>query len=205
MGIFNRLFGGGKGSATAPKSSSQELDLVRKLEHQDSEIRFKAAVELSRHPGEVTVTALIKALKDSDPEVRGCAAESLRLLGDPRAVEPLVDVLETDTEHNPAYSAVLALGEIGTPRAVEALISALDRRKGDLSTIASQLGKLKASGAVDALIKLLEDGTEYQRRHAVMALGKIGDRKAIEPLKRALNDADEGVRERAAEALSFFG
>ena len=54
---------------------------------------------------------------------------------------------------------------------------------------------------MDALIKLVEDGTAYERRHAVMALGKIGDRRAVEPLRRALGDIDEGVRERAAQAL----
>jgi HEAT repeat protein len=175
--------------------------LIKALEDQEAKTRLKAAGELYQFPGDATVTALIKALKDSDPEVRGCAVESLRLLGDSRAVEPLIEVLETDTEHTPLYYAINALGELHTARAVEALISALETRKGDLSSLVFQLGENRAIGAVDALIMLLEGGTDYQRRHAVMALGKIGSRRAVEPLKKALNDTDEGVRERAARAL----
>ena len=37
------------------------------------------------------------------------------------------------------------------------------------------------------------------------ALGRIGDSRAVEPLERALNDADSRVRKSAAEALDKSG
>ncbi len=144
---------------------------------------------------------LLAALNDEDQGKRSHAIDKLRLLGDARAEGPLTKILENDTERQPVYYAILALAAIGTSTAIWTLISALERRKGDLGTIAMTLGDRRAKGATDALIRLLKDGTEYQRRHAVMALGKIGDPKAIPPLKNALNDPDEGVRERAEEAL----
>ncbi len=208
MSIWKRLFGkreresfttlGLSGSAPSGEVSS----LIEFLQDSDSSVRLKAAVELHRYPGEPTVSALIKALKDKDPEVRGAAAESLRLIRDHRAVEPLIEVLERDTENSPVYYAINALGYIRTPRSVEALVSALDRGKGDVSTLAFQLGEARAREAVEPLIRLLREGTPYQRRHAAMALGNIGDTRALEPLKEALSDSDKGVRERATNAIT---
>jgi hypothetical protein len=48
--------------------------------------------------------------------------------------------------------------------------------------------------AVVYLIQYLEHDDEWARLMAAAALGKIGDRRAINPLKQALNDEDEGVR-----------
>jgi len=187
----------------------QISNLIKNLESADSNVRLDAALELCHHPSEATIKALIKTLKDSDPDVRSCAAESLRLLGDPMAVEPLIEVLKTDIEHKPVYSAIKALGQLRASKAIEALISALEQRKdnvtGSLSELALQLGETRAKGAVNALIKLLEDGTGYQRIHAAMALAKIGDRAAVEPLKKVFNDtADDAVREKVEQALQSF-
>lgn len=188
------------------QSAPSGPSLIRSLQDLNPDERRRAAIELHQYPGDATVEALIKALKDNEPEVRACAAESLRLLGDTRAVNPLIQILESDTKHNPVHFAILALGRLRTPKAIAALVFALERGKGDhLGTIASQLGEARAADGVDVLIKLLGTGSDYPRRHAVVALEKIGDKRAIEPLKRALEDPDEGVRERAAEALLELG
>ena len=145
---------------------------------------------------------LLAALKGNDEGKQCQAIEELRLIRDARAVDPLIEILERNASHEPVYYAIQALAAIGTKPAVQALITALERKKGDLSTLAMCLGDLQAGGATDGLIRLLEGGTEYQRRHAAMALGKVGESKGIAPLEKALNDADEGVRERAGEALA---
>jgi HEAT repeat protein len=199
MNWWQRLFGSRNAGRPAKNNSFAKHsadDLIASLKHSNAAIRLKAAVELHRHAGDATVEALITALQDSDPEVRGAAAESLRLICDPRAVPPLALLLETDTEHTPVYNAINALGYIRSPEAIAALVSALDRRKGDLGTLALQLGEARATAAVEPLLRLLQEGTPYQRRHAVTALAKIGDTRALQPLEEALNDSDEGVRER---------
>lgn len=206
MSWWSKLFGSRpkpEPTRTNPRaeSSGEVSRLISALQHEDTRTRLNAAMDLYHHPGEATVTALVKALKDPDPEVRGCAAESLRLLRASSAVGPLIEVLETDSEHGPKYYAIKALGYIRTPSAVQALVSALERRIGDLSELAFQLGELRAKAAVDALIRLLEDGTPYQRVHAAIALGSIGDRGALGPLERALSDPDDNVRENVAKAL----
>jgi HEAT repeat protein len=59
---------------------------------------------------------------------------------------------------------------------------------------------------VEPLIALLKDKSKYLRKEAAWALGKIGDRRAVEPLIVALKDYyEEGLRKAAAEALGNIG
>lgn len=55
--------------------------------------RQAAVTELARYPGQPTVTALMRALRDINPYVRERAAVALGNLGDPRAIRPLIDML----------------------------------------------------------------------------------------------------------------
>ena len=48
-------------------------------------------------------------------------------------------------------------------------------------------------------------GYSLVHRTAAEALGEIGDKRAVEPLKAALRDEDRGVREKAAMALKLLG
>ena len=54
-------------------------------------------------------------------------------------------------------------------------------------------------------IKALSDDDSDVRRHAAEALGKLGDKRAVDPLINALADDDSIVRRDAAEALGLLG
>lgn len=70
---------------------------------------------------------------------------------------------------------------------------------------ARRLGEINVSSAVPELINLLEDDVPGVRINAIVALGKIGDEKAIEPLKNILNnDPLPAARIMAAEALGNY-
>ncbi len=56
--------------------------------------------------------------------------------------------------------------------------------------------------AVPFLIIALQSHNEYVRNNAAYALGILGDQKAAIPLKKALGDEYDFVRESAREALS---
>ena len=106
------------------------------------------------------------------PQARECLARVLGKIGDPRAVESLIYVLENPYEAvQVRYGAVLALGEIGDPRAVEPLIATL------------------------------ADKDPMMREAAVLALGEIGDPRAVEPLTATLADKDPTMQEAAVGAL----
>lgn len=60
--------------------------------------------------------------------------------------------------------------------------------------------------AVEPLVQVLKDKKElyFARKQAAEALGEIGDARAIEPLKQALNDGEvfgDHLQVRAKEAL----
>ena len=66
--------------------------------------------------------------------------------------------------------------------------------------------KLKEKKDVESLIKALQyKGDLDVRSEAVEAVGKIGDKRAVEPLIQALNDENKYVREGAALALAEIG
>jgi phycocyanobilin lyase subunit alpha len=92
---------------------------------------------------------------------------------------------------------------------VEGAIANLQQR-GDLGAryyAAWWLGKFRVSEprAIAALIVALEDDGGYPlRRNAARALGKLGDKQAVEPLIRCLAFPDHYVREAAAQALEML-
>jgi HEAT repeat protein len=148
-------------------------------------------------------------------------------LVDPKITDCLLKMLK---DHYAAMSASAALGMIGDPRAVDDLIAALKNPRYVSSPAIEALGKIGGSRAVDELIDFLRDskyrdglipmwGSEsddpksvkdierahergfFLREAAAIALGKIGDKKAIEVLLEALNDHYCFVCEASAKAL----
>ena len=76
-----------------------------------------------------------------------------------------------------------------------------DRRTGRRSRdVAEDLAKLGPS-AVPALIRALRDRDPEVRSTAPGALWRLGDARAVKPVKELLGDEYEGVRKAATEAL----
>jgi hypothetical protein len=75
------------------------------------------------------------------------------------------------------------------------------RRTGYESGAKAGLSKI-GKPAVTALVKILKDGSDQQRRNAAELLGTISDKRAIEPLINALSDPNKWVRQHAINSLS---
>ena len=81
-------------------------------------VTLRALGEIGSHEA---TGAVAVALADEAPGVRSQAARALGLIGDTRAIEPLSDVLDDDSEPTEVRaSAAWALVQIGTERALEA-------------------------------------------------------------------------------------
>jgi len=155
------------------------------------------------------VNGLIKALGYcKDAGVRRRAARALGQLGDPSAVEPLINALK-DKSSRVRVSATEALVKIGDPHAVEPLIATLkDENERVRREAVIVLGQLGDSRAVEPLIAALKDEEHSVRSTAAGALGEIGDPRAVEPLINTLKDEENSlvgmknsVRRSAANAL----
>jgi len=85
--------------SVAPAFADRIDDLSRTLEREkDEKARIAAAVGLGRLADERAVPALIRALRDPSPVVRGVAASALGHIGDSRAVPALEKLLADDSE-----------------------------------------------------------------------------------------------------------
>jgi HEAT repeat protein len=131
------------------------------------------------------VDSNIRDLRSSDVNERSHAARALGELGDKRAVDPLIGVLEHDSDLYVRAAAAEALGSLRDSRAIEPLCRAL----GDVEHPAVPPAAAKALGAFGAaaLDPVLAQfrNNEKARYGAAIALGEIGDKRAIAPLLEA--------------------
>jgi len=169
---------------------------------------FKPNVDKLMMKGKVK--RLIKALADSDYDVRRKAAQALGSVKDSSAVEPLIKAL-ADSDGILRHNAAGSLGNIKDRRAVEPLCKALVDSEPTVRywatyalgviEAANALSIVKDSSAVEPLIKALADSDKRVRCNVIEALGSIKDGRAVDPLSKALTDPDYAILRRAVEAL----
>ena len=102
-----------------------------------------------------------------------------------------------------SMSAAHAVGEIGAEGAAALLVQTLaDTAYPVVNAALVGLGRLKAVEAYGEIAGLLADPNKHVRKHAAMALGELGDRRALEKVRQlAANDEDAGVCFMAAKAV----
>ena len=178
--------------------------LIHALRHKDPKIQYDAAEALGEIGDILAIEPLITALTHNELSgVRWKAAEALSKIGAP-AVDALVGALR-HIDDDVRWKAAIALGEIGDQRAIGPLISLLcDEDRFVKSRAAYALG-LIGEPAVEPLIFALREGDGNLRWGAAIALGKIRDLRAIDPLIRALADKYENVRAESAKSLAAIG
>ena len=135
------------------------------------------------------------------------AAEALGHIGDPSAIDPLIEALGCP-DPDVRRSAVMALGQFASThpqKGIPVLIRAIgDRSRGPQEAAIKALGDLglTARDAVPALIKLI--GPNRLARHssgqvaAADALGDVGDAAALPALHHAMRETKDGALLRAA-------
>ena len=135
-----------------------------------------------------TLDTLLAAWDGSGNVARQLILEFLEPVTDPRAEELLLGLLDEDAEL--AGAAVRALARSPDPPR-DRLVAML--RATDSTGAARVLGALPADEAsVDALIGTLGATDDYARQAAADALGRFGNRSAIEPLAQRLSQEKSG-------------
>lgn len=168
---------------------------------EDEALRLEAMRALVRH-GSSAVDLLIQGLDDEDSETRPTKALALGQIGDPRAFEPLVELLTGD---NALFrlAAVEALKSLAHPETVGRLCDLLTGEDAAIREKAIQItGYFGAKGCEDKIFDCCADPDERVRRAAVEQLPNIADERSLPTLIRALQDDSSRVRETAAKALA---
>ena len=173
-------------------------------------VRARAASALAKIGDSKAVPVLIALLADSEPTVRIAAALAVGLFRDQSSLIRLSDLLLEDREIEVRQAAAQALAETLLPQAVPYFIEAMAdsfwwyERENAAEPLLASLTKFGAD-AVEPLIVALRHYEATVRRSAALVLGRIGDKRAVEPLGMALYDMHYEVGRAAAESLAGFG
>lgn len=176
-------------------------ELEEGLRSDEEIIRNNIALILGEVKDKRAVSALLDAMQDESRSV-SLAASSLVSIGDPSAVEPLIQCLLHHNEQVRLYAAY-ALGHLRDRRAVDPLIQCLKDPDSSIRGISAySLGLIRSRKAALPLLEVLKDEDENVRLSAVYALGKIKDSQVTPFIKDlSLKDPSHRVRKAAVETL----
>jgi HEAT repeat protein len=173
----------------APRAARPETALAwltELLSSADADLRVLVASALGESENPGARPGLERALRDPHPNVVSAAVDALGLLGDPRAVNALVE-LAAEGEFWTRVAAVVSLGRLGDARALPALTRAL--REPWLAVAAAEaLGEIGDVAALEALRPLVEAGGDAAPAALAAAIRLLGEdvgRAAPEWVRRA--------------------
>lgn len=183
----------------------------------DPNVRAAAAVSLGRQGESVAVGALVDHLDDEE-WVAFSAVEALACLGDPAALEPLLNALEKGSSMIKVRVAE-ALSRFPEPRTVEAVLREIPRAEGLLlrqllitllkvapSDILRNLSKEMHRKAVAGLLEALDDPSLSVRCDALLGLALLGDESVGDAiLEITRGDPEPEVAELVGVALLALG
>ena len=176
------------------------------LNDEDTVVRSSSAGALAR-TGEAAVPALLDILASADqPEdIKGHAAWALAFIGS-EAADYLYQALN-NASLDVRCAVIGALGHVAQEQSDEKSCNLLVSALTDLESVirteaAAALAQVNYPPAVPHLILALQDADLDVRKATINALGKIGDRSALNPLQALLNNEQEGVRVLAKLAIA---
>jgi HEAT repeat protein len=173
----------------------------------DSFVRSRAVRALGCLGDTGIIEILIPRLGD-EKHVRTDAEEALVKLG--ATQEQILDgYIRALTSQNAEgrYDVVSIVGKLGDERAVPPLIQCLNDKETRVRwNAAYELANFNDMRAIKPLMKCLErDVKANVRKAAAWALGKLGDKNAVNSLIKSLDDKHWEVRSNAYEALARIG
>ena len=124
--------------------------------------------------------------------------------------EVLRKVIGGRTEEAQAEAVRDFVRDVGEKRAIELLVDTFQTKGAAGVETPVTMGAVHAlrvigGPAVDPLIEALQNQIPTVRKRAAIALGEIGDKRAVEPLTPLLGDKKSFVREATEDALEELG
>jgi HEAT repeat protein len=179
--------------------------LVELVGNRREEVRVAAMRLLGEIGDRRAADPLHPALRDASATVRATAAWALGRIGAFASLAPLLEALGDPvvSVDEALLAAVNGFGRAALGGALEALGDRNDRRRGDAVSLLGTIGDPGAAAPLNGLLP--QEPSWPVRQQIAWALGRIGDRSSVEPLRRALADPATGVRSAAADALGEPG
>lgn len=158
--------------------------------------------ELKNAFGEKVFDLLINHAWSQKPDVRKSAILILGLMRDEKVYTPLLEISQEEDFAEDVKRAFVFIGK-DKPESLLNLFNTENLYQKRF--ICEVAGRIASGVYYPVLEKFLLDEDGHIRSIAAIGLSKIGDRAAVQPLKRLLNDPYHDVQESAVEALSNLG
>src|SRR3954452_5584089 len=174
--------------------------------HADGYVRFRALVLLSGMNEPRTHDVMVQALSSPNDRLRAAAYAYFEHTPDPQLVPRMLDALATEASETvrPALTGTLA-AYAADPRVREALTGLVLKGQDFFrSAVIEAIGDYKGAYALPSLIQVAKLDGPLQN-DAVLAIGKIGDKKSVETLAALQRTAPRGVQPTIATAICLLG
>lgn len=181
--------------------------LIRAVDgHEDGYVRFRAAVILTGFHDERTRDVMERALDDANDRLRAVAYAYFEHNTDPSIVPRLLKALDREESEFVRPALTRALAAYGTDARVRPVFSRLVMQGQDLfrSAVIEAAGDYKAAYALAPLMEVAKLDGPLQD-DAVLALGKIGDTRALEVLASLQRTAPRERQPAVAAAICLLG
>ena len=181
--------------------------LVRAVsEHADGYVRFRALVLLAGFNDERARDLMLAAIDDPNDRLRDVGYAWLELNPEPPLASKLVAKLDKELSEFVRPSLIRALTALGSDPAVQKTLIREANRGQDYfrGTVIEALGEHKAAYAVPALTAIAKEDGPLQD-DAVVALGLIGDKRALDTIAPLQRTAPRERQPALAAAICLLG
>lgn len=181
--------------------------LIRAVEsHKDQFVRFRALVLLTAFNDTRTEALIREMASNPNDRVRTVAYMYFEHHPEPAMIPELLSALEREVSEfvRPALIRALA-AQSADARVREVLLAQIVRGEDFFrSAVIAALGDYRATYAVEPLIKIAQQAGPLQV-DAIIALGKLKDRRAMETFATLQRTAEREVQPAAAAAICLVG
>ncbi len=136
---------------------------------------------------------LIMQLNVQNQELKKLAIKSLAEMNTNQVIQPLINTFKNDEDWKIRKDALLALEKFKDKAIAGALCDRLnlERHSEVKAHIIRVLGELRVAEATDLMIETLNDPSSDIKWRSIIALGHIGDKKALGPLFNIVKKDDD--------------
>lgn len=176
--------------------------LLRAMSFDNEDIRFWISQILEK-TGRQHLDKIHEHLRLGDRELRLCCCQALGVIADPTSVDILMDALRDESDWVRIYAAI-ALGNIGDARAVVPLLRGLSDRNAEVHRNIGRAFRKLGAGVFETIGKCVENDEMVLRRNSAIAIRELEEERGVDLLIMLMSDAEDKVRQAAAEALGRF-
>jgi HEAT repeat protein len=174
--------------------------------HADGYVRFRALVLLSGFNDPRTRDVMLAALDDPNDRLRTVAYAYFEYNPEPAIAARLLKALEKEESEFVRPALTRALAAYGSDPAVRAALTRLVMQGQDLfrSAVIEAVGDYRATYALEPVMQVAKQDGPLQD-DAVLALGKLGDKRALEVLEPLQHSAPRVRQPSIAAAICLLG